>query len=147
MTSEEIVELTDRAERANRRAIRWLGAIAVLSLTLAFVGFFLGVRGIRHDQQDTQNNRERIADIEQSRDESSRALCIQTNVLIDGARASLVGGLDALLAMSSEITPEQKQQILMTYGDAVAVHLPFRDCSPSGIEEFITHPPPDPGAG
>ncbi len=84
--------------------------------------------------------------IQAARDQDNIAECIQTNQLIDGVRHALVGGADGLLAISTQFTPEQIRIIHDTYEAAVEAELPFRDCTPSGIADFLNHPPPDPGA-
>ncbi len=138
MTIDEIHQSRDDAVEALRRAVRYLGLVAVISVVATSLALF-------QNRSDAQNNRERIADIEQTREENQVGSCIQTNVLIEGARRAVVGGAEALLAISSQFTDAQKATIITTYRDAIELALPFRDCSTRGIADFLDHPPPDPG--
>ncbi len=134
---------SDRYARTATRAIRLLGFGLVAALVL---GLLYPTVGFRNDRRDSERNAERIADIEQVREDQQIAACIQTNVLLLGARNAIIGGADGLLAISSQFTPEQIKIIHDTYAAAVIAQLPFRDCTPFGIADFLNHPPPDPGA-
>jgi hypothetical protein len=93
-----------------------------------------------HGQDERQHDRDmQLA-------ENRVASCVQTNVLIDGARHAIIGGAEGLLAISTQFTDEQKATISRVYREAVEGQLPFRDCSPAGIADYFHDPPPDPGA-
>jgi hypothetical protein len=122
-----------------KRAVMVLGVGLVVALCVAFIPIY-------QNRVDAQHNRDRIMDIEATREENQISSCKQTNVLIEGARHAVVGGAEALLAISSQFTDAQKLTIITTYSTAIADALPYRECSAAGIKKYFANPPPDPGA-
>lgn len=98
----------------------------------------------------TQENQEAIARIEalaaelaQLKKETDKATCIAANVAREAVRETIKDSLLALVPAGTVLDEEQELRIAL-YNERVDDGLPFRDCSPSGIEAWLQHQPPDP---
>lgn len=82
-------------------------------------------------------------DLVRIRQENNVANCIAANVGRDAVRRAVEDSLLALVPAGTTLTPEQEARIEL-YNVRVETGLPFRDCSPEGIEAFLKNQPPDP---
>ncbi len=147
-------------EEANRRS-RIARTVGIIGLVVGVIGLAAGGTGLwaaRKADQSIDTNRDAIAavealvaQIEQDRADARRAGCIGDNGSILGQRASLVSTTTAslrVLAEDPENLTAEETALLNAYRKQAAAEaersLPFRDCSPPGIERYIEHPPIDP---
>ncbi len=69
--------------------------------------------------------------------------CIQFNAQRAEIRAALKDSLVTLVPDPAAISENQRAQ-LDRYSTSVDAKLPFRDCTPSGLEQYFKNPPADP---
>lgn len=130
-TKAEVKESRRLSKRANINT--GLCAVALLLVAL-FGGLFIKANSDANAKQDRE------------RKERSVGSCIQANVAIQKQREAMVTSLLALVPEGTVLRPDQQASI-DRYRAAVAVQLPYRDCSPAGIEAFLRNPPTDPATG
>lgn len=135
-----VARLTRRiglAERFNRRLqflLRVLLAVVGVLVVLAVVVVGLVV-ATRHqsDQRDLDQADARYAG------------CVQYNVAQTNTREAIVKGL--IGGFQPLVPPERAADLdyfAAVLRRSVEDQLPYRDCSPSGIDRYLSHPPPDP---
>lgn len=83
------------------------------------------------------------AELVRLREENLIATCVAANVARDAVRETIKDSLLALVDPETPLTEAQKLRIEL-YNERVNTGLPFRDCSPEGIEAFLENQPPDP---
>lgn len=81
--------------------------------------------------------------------EARRGSCVQFNVDQQNKREAITGGIvEALRKLIT--TPEGSafvDELEPVLRESVTSKLPYRDCSPAGIEAFLKKPPSDPATG
>lgn len=141
---QKVADACDRLDLALRTHAKKLGRLAllaVISLGIAGVGLIVGGIGVKAAAEANDNAEQ----IEADRAQALSSGCIQYNVQRAQTRAALKLSLRAL-APPGDLTPAQ-QAALDGYGRAVDEQLPFRDCSPAGIDAYYREPPKDPAVG
>lgn len=107
--------------------------IALLIALGAGVGALVGLARVSHVTNE----------LVQLRNETNVATCISSNVSRLAIRNDMKKSLVALVPPGTVLTADQQLQ-LDAYNKSVDDGLPFRDCSPEGIKDFLEHQPPDP---
>lgn len=118
-------------ERDNRRYGLAIGALLLLFVALG--GWYL------KSSQDQANT---------DRKDRSYGSCVQFNINQHNIREAEVQGL--VTTFSKFIQPGQEARLELFAAELrtnVEVLLPYRDCSPPGIDAFLKNPPTDPNAG
>lgn len=144
--STEVSGLRAAMINADRRA-RWARSVAIVGVVVGIIGVVVGLGGVLvgADAQRTAD------DIEISRREASTSSCIQQNVQTFRTRSALVAGVSVLAQPTdpprSHAAQERVDEFVRTYTDSVEQKLPYRDCSPEGIKNYLKSPPPDPNRG
>lgn len=138
VTTRKLDELEEGRQRNRRLALAALALVlAVIVAAIAVVAFVV------------RNNSDRIDDQNTDRASRSYGSCVQFNVKQDADRDAIVQGIVASLRES--FPSERTEAFVMTFEPKLRANverlLPYRDCSPAGIEEFLKHPPPDPNGG
>lgn len=82
-------------------------------------------------------------DIVAARSEARVSSCVQQNITTERQRSALVGALLTFVPAGQTLTPSQ-QTAVDRYSAEVQRQLPFRDCTPTGIDAYLSAPPPDP---
>lgn len=114
---------TDKRSRAARLA-------AIVGIVVAVIGITVGATGIIYG---VKRNDERSAQI--------IAACSQSNA----QRAEIRDAMKlALASLAPPTLTEQQRASLDTYNKSVDLRLPYRDCSPAGIDAYFKSPPKDP---
>lgn len=72
--------------------------------------------------------------------------CIQFNAQRFEVRTAVKDALVALVPPGQPLT-EAQQATAARYGAEVDEKLPYRDCSPAGLERYFKNPPVDPAVG
>lgn len=106
--------------------------VGIFGIMLAVLGVVVGFDG-----------RDVAHDIVSNRTEARISSCIQTNVGIAGNREALISSILVFAQDPSHLNP-QEQAIADAYRTVVESKLPYRDCSPAGIEIYYEDPPSDP---
>jgi hypothetical protein len=121
------------------RRVNWVRRGMLAALVVAVLGVAVGAAGAI-----TANDvSEQTAAIREVRETSRVGACIQANVLIAQTRAALKASLLALAPDPANLT-ERQQQLIDAYNASVDLQLPFRDCTPAGIDAYYEAPPADP---
>lgn len=132
--------LRDTRESLQRKIVRASTAVAIAVLA-ALLAIFVGYRSL-----EVARRVDREADGRAAENVTARiAACVQFNSQRAETRAAMKLSLASLLPAGQTVT-EAQQKALDTYNGAVDDGLPFRDCSPSGIDAYFKFPPKDPGA-
>ncbi len=136
--SEDIQNLGPTLERHRQTVLKAdrrskAGVIAgIIGITVAIFALFIAA-----DVHDLQ--RSVAADSASAR----VASCVQFNVQREQTRAAMKLALASLAPPAANQT-DQQRTALETYSKAVDLGLPYRDCSPAGIEAYFQSPPKDP---
>lgn len=90
-----------------------------------------------------------VAQETKDRAENTIGACVQFNVQQAKNRSAIADGLvNAFKPLVTSASGQAGLDTLSTNLHAqVDALLPFRDCSPTGIDEFLKNPPPDPNTG
>lgn len=114
--------------------------VTVVMLVVALlVG--LGVGGLLY----TRRVHDQTATNTRKRHELELSNCIAANVRSQALRLALKDSLVTLIPPDMALTDDQKARIA-AYNTTVDARLPFRDCSPEAIDDYLAHPPVDPAA-
>lgn len=138
----QLAELTGELKRVDDDAHlnRRLAQIGVTAAVLAIIGMLFAI-GYGRDAKAT--SREIIS----VRTETRISACVQDNKKVAGQRAAFQAFTLVFGHPNADGTlPPQEQALLDTINQAVIDVLPFRDCSPAGIEQYYSSPPADPAA-
>lgn len=125
-------------EKANRRSKAGIIAgIVGITVGIASTLYALNAHDTANDVRDLQEQYQ--ADSAQAR----LSGCIQYNVQRFEIRVAVK---DALLALAPPGTPlsDSQKATLERYNGEVDAKLPYRDCSPAGLEQYFKRPPEDP---
>lgn len=114
------------------RRVAWARRAVVFALVVGMLGVVAGYRAL-----DTAD------DINESRSSQIISSCINFNSQREEIRLAIKKSLLALLPTGTTPTPAQ-EAIIAKYNDEVDAQLPYRDCSPAGIEKYFEQPPRDP---
>lgn len=129
-----------------------LSAVAILffSLILALGAGIVSLILIDRVDRASEKNHEAIeridtltTELSRLRIETNKANCISTNVTRKSFRETIKDSLLALVPEDIPLTADQQARIEL-YNERVDKGLPFRDCSPEGIEKFLEANQPDP---
>lgn len=115
---------------------KWNRRIGVAAIVLALVVLALVVR-LNSDRINQQNA-----------DRASRSYgsCVQFNVTQQNEREAIVGGIvETFRPLAADVA--RLEAFAADLRANVEQRLPYRDCSPAGIEAFLRDPPPDPNGG
>lgn len=82
-------------------------------------------------------------ELAQLKKDGDKASCIAANVGRAAIRETVKDSLLALVPAGTVLDDEQELRIVL-YNERVDAGLPFRDCSPTGIEAWLLDQPPDP---
>lgn len=82
-------------------------------------------------------------ELAQLKKDAEVANCVATNISRAAIRQTFKDSLLELVPAGTILDAEQKLRVAL-YNDRVDRGLPFRDCSPAGIELWIQNQPPDP---
>lgn len=125
------VTLADAFNRGLRRMLAAvLAALAIEAVIIVALGaVFLAFRA----EVDAR---------ERERHDRAVASCITSNIETLATRDGIVAGVEgAIKPFGSFAGSDRLAQALRASTDAA---LPFRDCSPAGVDSTLAHPPPDP---
>lgn len=111
---------------------------AVIGVIVGAVGVSIGIGALTYGLDARATAR----DIVDARSEARVTACKNDNVRADGQRKAFHLSILTLVPLGP-LTPDQ-QKALDRYDAAVAVAVPFRDCSPQAIEAYYQAPPADP---
>lgn len=121
-----------------------------LAITIALAAGIASLVLISKVDRVSQNNSDsvdRVAAITEElvrlRKENNEATCVATNVSRASIRDTVKDSLLALVPPGTALTADQQLRI-DAYNERVDRGLPFRDCSPEGIEAYLSNQPPDP---
>lgn len=117
-----------RADRRSKAGIIF-GIIGVSVAVVATI-YAIDARDLQQEyERDQANNRV--------------SACIQFNAQRNEIRQALKDALIALAPPDRPLTPTQ-QATVDRYAAEVDLKLPYRDCSPAGLEAYFKAPPADP---
>lgn len=142
------VAACDRLEVALRdhgRRLARLAVLATVSVGIAVVGLIVGGIGVKAAAEANRASDDLgafVASTEVERASQRVAACVQFNVQRAETRGAMKLSLRAL-GPPGVLTPEQ-MAVFEKYNAAVDLQLPFRDCSPAGLDAYYKSPPPDP---
>lgn len=127
------------ALKVTDRRSRWARTVGTIGVIAGIIGGVVGAGGVLVGA----SARATAEDVADARREAQVGSCIQANVTTERSREALVNGLLAILPPGQEPT-EKQQEIVDRYTKQVEEALPFRSCSPAGIEAYLRNPPADP---
>lgn len=113
--------------------------VGILGVVAALIGATLAIDG----RQTAEDSQKIIATQTRDRADARIASCVQTNVYTEQNRQALVDGLLAIFPTPTVLN-EQQQAAVDRYRESLEKSLPYRDCSPAGIDEYFQDPPVDP---
>lgn len=112
-------------------------------VTILFLSLFIALAAAITSLVLINRVNETAQDLIQLRKEGNTAICVASNVSRLAIRTAIKDSLLALVPPGTTLTDVQKATIAR-YNEKVDSLLPYRDCSPEGIEEFLKNVPPDP---
>lgn len=130
-----VAKLEQNIRGARRRNIAI--ALVVFALVVVVVVVSWAFKH-QHDEDQAKTQQARVGS------------CIQFNVNQKAQRDAIVTGIGDALDKLLPADPRSQAFVAQFRTEAavtVAAQLPYRDCSPAGIAEFLQHPPADPNAG
>lgn len=124
--------------RAEKRT-KYAKSASIVGMLVGIVGVAVGVTawGVADDV------RELSADRQRETVEVRTSACVQFNVQRNEVRSTMKLALTSLAPPEAARTEAQRAS-LEVYSKAVDLGLPYRDCSPQGIEAYFKSPPKDP---
>lgn len=118
----------------------------VIVIVSAVIGAAAGITAlvyINKVETITERTDDLVTDNLEERDRSRIASCVESNVRTKAERDALKNSLLTFVPDGTILTPEQ-QAVFDRYSDEVDNTLSYRDCSPPGIEAYLSDPPNDP---
>jgi hypothetical protein len=116
-----------------RRKGRNIMTGCLVVLVLAIVSTVWGVSSVRDNVRENEANRA----------QARISACVQANVTTERQRAALVSSILTFADDPLNLSPGE-QALLDRYTAEVEKQLPYRDCSPEGIDLYYEDPPADP---
>jgi hypothetical protein len=150
---EQVERLIATSERlsgelaAHKRQLAVTDKRAKYAKAASIVGMFVGIIGIAVGVQawSTAHDLDQLVETRQRETTEARiSSCVQFNVQRAETRAAMKLALGSLVPTTAT---EQQRLALETYGKSVDLGLPYRNCSPEGIEAYFKSPPKDPAIG
>lgn len=131
-TKADVADAKRLSKRANVNSA--LAVIAILLVALiGFVGW--------------QSNSSTLDRFERDRKDRTLGSCVQWNANQRNTREAIINGLvDTFRPLVTPGKEAQLEQFAAALRTNVEKQLPYRDCSPDGIEAFLRNPPPDPNS-
>ena len=145
--SEEMQAVKEQLRAANTKSALAKN-VAVIGMIIGVLGVAVGAGGLIYAERANDTADEvHTLQIERAREQIENRIvsCIQQNVQTNRMRKALVSGVSVLVP--PEGPSERLTQFIESYTANVNDALPFRDCSPRGIETYFESPPGDPAAG
>lgn len=135
---------------------RILGAVVISVVVLAMVAFgvfILVEHNATHKANGAANTAQGAADkandavaqVQTERNEAATATCIRFNIGQRNTREAIVQGItQAFQPLVAAGDQHKLDDFSAALRASVTTLLPYRDCSPAGIDAFAKNPPPDP---
>lgn len=138
---EETVDTLNKVLVSHRAELNKAKNVARSGVVVGIIGIIVGLIGgaVGFD------GRSRAQDIVAARNEARISGCIQSNVATQGSREALASSILVFADDPNHLTPKE-QIIADAYRSRVEHALPYRDCSPEGLDRYFDNPPADPAA-
>lgn len=124
-----------RADRRSKAGI----IFGIIGVTVAIIATIYAISARDTSRDVKELNEAVIAD----RADARVAACVQYNVQRDEVRRAVKDALVALAPPSQPLTPAQRE-VVDRYAAEVDAKLPYRDCTPAGLDAYFKNPPTDP---
>lgn len=131
------------ALKATDQKAKWAKRAATVGIAVGIIGCMVGVIGLvaGWKANDTADQ------LAQSRREGQISSCVQSNLTTERIRAALIQGVSVVSQPNPNRTEAEQASIdrfVTEYTLRTNSALPYRDCTPRGIEIYYEHPPADP---